>query len=169
MTPAAYVAQHALPAALALLLDDMDSPAARAMVLAICWQESGFRARRQYGNGPARGWAQFEMGGVEGVLEHPASRDHAAKLCRTLGYDSADARAVHLAIEHNDVLALGFARLLLWTDPRALPQSSGEAPMGWLQYYACWRPGKPHESKWAESFARGWAAVACDLPGTVRA
>ena len=166
MTTPLYLARHALPTALSLLPDVMDTPAARALVLAICWQESGCKARRQYGHGPARGFAQFEMGGVEGVLEHPASRAHAAALCGTLGYDPADARGVHLALEHNDVLALGFARLLLWTDPRPLPQADA-APSGWLLYLATWRPGKPRPEKWAASFAHGWAAA--DLPGTVRA
>lgn len=167
MTTALYIARHAVPTALALLPDRMDSPAARAMVLAICWQESAFKARRQYGNGPARGFAQFEMGGVEGVLQHEASREDADALCRTLGYDPANPRHIHQALEHNDVLAMGFARLLLWTDRRSLPSSEDMAG-GWLQYCDTWRPGKPRAEKWASSFARGWA-LASDLPGTVRA
>lgn len=164
MTPLRYVRTHVYPVAFSLLPPQMDSPAARAMLTAIGLQESRFLHRRQMAQGPARGWWQFEMGGVEGVLSHHASRPSAEAVCRVLGYDPADERGIHLALEHNDVLAACFARLLLWTDPRLLP--SADRPVdGWTQYLATWRPGKPHASTWAGHFAAAWAA---DLSGTVR-
>ena len=46
MTTADYVARHVLPAAFALLPPQMDSPQARAMLMAIGWQESRFSHRR---------------------------------------------------------------------------------------------------------------------------
>jgi hypothetical protein len=87
-------------------------------------------------------------------------------VCQVLGYDSADDRGIHLAIEHNDILAACFARLLLWTDPRLLPQGPERAVDGWAQYLATWRPGKPHAATWGGHFSTAWAS---DLPGTVRA
>jgi len=163
-----YVLNHVLPAAATLLPPQMDSAPARAMLVSIALQESGFKHRRQVAGyatdgsrafGPARGWWQFEMGGVEGVLEHHASRPSALALLDVLGYGRS-AREVHLAIEHNDVLACCFARLLLWTDARMLPQDATKSPDGWLQYLSTWNPGRPHASTWARNFADGWQAVA---------
>jgi hypothetical protein len=152
-----YVVEHVYPVAVALLPAEMWEREAFAMLTAIGFQESAFTHRRQLPNGPARGFWQFELGGTEGVLEHPASRDHAAHVLAALSYnDYPSSRDVHLAIEHNDVLACCFARLLLWTDPRALP-SQGKPTDGWLQYLATWRPGKPHQSTWAGNFARAWS------------
>jgi hypothetical protein len=174
MTPLRYVLTHVYPLAFSLLPPQMNSGPALVMLTAIALQESRFLHRRQIASraggilafGPARGWWQFEMGGVEGVLSHHASRASAEAVCRVLGYDPADERGVHLALEHNDVLAACFARLLLWTDPRLLPQGPDKAVDGWTQYLATWRPGKPHATTWAGHFATAWSA---DLPGTVRA
>lgn len=163
-----YVINHVLPAAFSLLPPQMDSRPARAMCVAVCLQESGFKFRRQIGSyteagapvyGPARGWAQFELGGTEGVLEHHSSRASAAAVLDILGYRQASARDVHVALEHNDVLALAFVRLLLWTDPRLIPQDVGHASDGWLQYLSCWRPGKPKATTWQQHFADAWTAT----------
>lgn len=150
-----YVTAHVYPAAMSLLPAEMWEREAFAMLTAIGLQESRFTFRRQYPNGPARGFWQFEMGGVEGVLEHRATRSHAADVCAALGYGRADARSIHLAIEHNDALACCFARLLLWTDPRPLPNMTRPND-GWLQYLATWQPGKPHASAWPGHFASAW-------------
>jgi hypothetical protein len=80
-----------------------------------------------------------------------------------MGY-SADPREIHLALEHNDVLAAVFARLNLWWSPKALP-GAGDAARGWELYTSTWRPGKPHRTTWDEHFAAGWSV---DWPGTVR-
>lgn len=161
---ALYVVQHVYPVMTALLPAPMASRPAFALLTAIALQETKFVARRQYGPGPARGFWQFEMGGTEGVLEHHASRAIAVGVCDVLGYPP-DPRTVHLALEHNDVLAACFARLLLWTDPRMLPQTADDAMTGWLQYLACWRPGKPHPDTWNRYFEAAWGL---DGPGTVR-
>ena len=162
MTTAAYLRDAIIPTALSLLPAPMESFAARAMLLAIAGQESGYRYRRQVG-GPARGWWQFEAGGgVVGVLEHPASRGAAGEVLATLGYAGATAAQIHAALEHNDVLAAVFARLLLWTDPRPLPQSVLSGVDGWAIYLATWRPGKPRPQTWAGYYAASW-------PGAVRA
>lgn len=163
MTPA-YLARYVIPAAYALLPPAMTSARATAMLLAIALQESdGLRARRQYGAGPARGFWQFERGtpatrgGVTGVLLHPQVGPLARGVCRALVVDP-DPAAVYVAIEHQDVLAAAFGRLLLWTLPEALP-GRDDAPAAWAQYLRAWRPGKPHPGTWAGHYATAWTEV----------
>lgn len=146
-----------IAAALSLLPDRMTSTEAVVQMLAIGLQESRFEHRHQIG-GPAHGWWQFELGGgVRGVLTHPASRDHARSLCAARGV-SPSASAVFAAIERDDILAAGFARLLLWTDPRPLP-AIGEVQSAWDYYIRNWRPGKPHPKSWAPLYAQAMEEV----------
>lgn len=167
MTPAACLTAVIAPA-LGLLPALMDTPAARAMLVAIALQESGLRHRRQIGSyrdgkpvlGPARGWWQFEKdGATAAVLEHRASRTLAKDVLEAQGMANAPVRSVHQALETDDVLAACFARLLLWTDPRALPSGPSAYPQGWLIYLGTWRPGKPKEQPWAGHYATAWEAV----------
>lgn len=147
----------AIAPALALLPERMTSPAAETMLLAIGLQESRLVHRRQIG-GPARGLFQFERGGgVRGVLLHPVSREHAAAVCRARGVDPTEV-AVYNALEHDDVLAAAFARLLLWTDPLPLP-ALGRVDAAWNLYLRTWRPGRPHERTWAGLYAQALEAV----------
>lgn len=157
MTTLDYIRRLVIPAAYDLLPTHMASAEATAMLLAIGVQESdGFRARAQYGNGPARGFWQFERGGgVAGVLEHRGAGPIIAALCEQTFQVSPVPSACHTAIEHNDILAAVFARLLLWTVPGRLPGRL-DVDLAWHQYLAGWRPGKPHASKWADSYAVGW-------------
>lgn len=132
----------------AIIGEHFDTPSARAMLWAIGRQESRFEHRRQIG-GPARGFWQFEKGGgVKGVLTHAASKHHAAALCKERGVDATTA-AVYPALEKDDILAAGFARLLLFTDPAPLPAPrAGLAQDAWAYYKRNWRPGKPHRQTW---------------------
>lgn len=125
-----------------------DSRDARALLFAIGRQESRFEHRKQVG-GPARGFWQFEKGGgVKGVLTHKASAASAKKLCEALDVEPT-ADAVYNALADNDVLAAGFARLLLFTDAAALPAAKpGLAQEAWAYYKRNWRPGKPHRQTW---------------------
>ncbi|CAB3925121.1 hypothetical protein [Achromobacter ruhlandii] len=156
------IVSGAISPALALLPTRMDTPAARVMLLAIGLQESRFVHRRQIG-GPARGFWQFEKGtrasrgGVWGVYLHPASKDRLAALCKARSV-SCDPDAIYAALEYDDVLAAGVARLLLWTDPKALPQI-GEADAAWALYQRTWRPGKPHPQTWPALYAQAMAAL----------
>jgi hypothetical protein len=153
-----YHAHWTLPAALALLPPRLDSPPARALLVAIGLQESEFRARRQQPRGPARGFWQFELaGGVAGVLTHAASAPLIHPILETLCVTPA-ANACHVAIEHNDVLAAVFARLLLWTVPGTLPGPDDPAG-GWHQYLRGWRPGAPRPESWVVNYRRAWAAI----------
>lgn len=129
------------------------SDAATRLLLAIALQESGLTHRYQMLDsgrpGPARGWWQFELGGVAGVMTHPRSRDLARALC-----DHCCVRwerdAVWRALEGHDVLAVGVARLLLWTDLAALPETEPDA---WACYLRLWRPGRPHPDTWPRHWA----------------
>lgn len=130
----------------------MDSPFARVNQAAIGQQESGYLVRRQYGNGPARGYWQFEEGGgVKGVMEHKATSELARSVCHARGVPFVR-RTVWEALETDDVLAAAFCRLLMWTDSGKLPTSEDD---GWAMYARTWRPGKPHPDKWPASWKFG--------------
>jgi hypothetical protein len=139
-----------------------ENPRADQLLLTIALQESGLVHRVQRlasgAPGPARGWWQFErLGGVAGVLGHPASATVARRLCERL-YVPASAADVWRCLEGHDALAAGFARLLLWTDPHALPQTR-DAAGGWDYYLRLWRPGTPHPATWG----RHWETAAAAL------
>lgn len=151
---------RALREAFDLIPTRMNSPRAIHLLLAIGLQESRLTFRdqlesrdgRDLVDGPAMGLWQFERGGgVKGVLNHPATGRYAAKLCEYRGVAPTTA-AVWKALERDDVLAAGFARLLLYTLPQALP-GPNEADEGWQQYLEAWRPGRPHADTWAGFYA----------------
>lgn len=141
------IIKWAINPALALLPPGMDTPAARVMLLAIGLQESRFEHRRQLvgrpprPEGPAKSFWQGEQGGgmVHGVRLHVATRAHAAELYRARSVAATD-RAIWDAIEYDDVLAAGLARLLLWSDPFRLPDVGDEGG-AWALYLRTWRPG----------------------------
>lgn len=135
-----------------LLPMKMDSHFARVNQAAIGQQESGYLVRRQYGNGPARGYWQFEEGGgVKGVMEHKSTAELARSVCHARGVPFVR-RAVWEVLETDDVLAAAFCRLLMWTDSGKLPTSEAD---GWAMYARTWRPGKPHPDKWPASWKFG--------------
>ena len=154
----------AISEALALLPPGMGSREARVMLVAIGLQESRFKYRRQLVGkpaqpvGPATGFWQFEKnGGVKGVLTHASTSKIARGLCDVRGV-AAEPLAVWDALQRDDVLAAGFARLLLWTDPKPLPRI-GDAHAAWALYLRLWRPGKPHPETWPALYADAVRAV----------
>ncbi len=165
------IIETAINPALKLLPVAMDTPQARVMLLAIGLQESRFEHRFQVvrgrpgAKGPARGFWQFEpgtrasRGGVWGVWLHDASRFRLSQLCaaRHCAFEPA---AIYAAIEIDDVLAVGVARLLLFTDPLRLP-AVDDVDGAWALYAKrCWRPGRPHRQTWDAFHAQARAAVA---------
>lgn len=145
------IRERAIAPALAMLPARMTSDMAEVLLLAIGLQESGLIHRHQIG-GPAHGLLQFERGGgVRGVMNHPASKDHAARICVERGVEPTVVAAFD-AIEFDDVLAMAFGRLLLWTDPNPLPDVQG-VNGAWDLYLRVWRPGKPHRHTWARHYA----------------
>jgi len=155
-------AMQAIDAALLLLPPAMDSAAARVMLLAIGLQESRLTARVQIvdggGQGPARGLWQFERGGgCAGVLRHSASRYWMHGVCAARSVRPSPAE-LWAALATDDVLAAAAARLLLFTDPKRLPDLGNEAG-AWALYQRVWRPGKPHPRTWRALYSQALAAV----------
>jgi len=137
-----------LTEALAYFPPNFDSKQARVQLLANGGLESdGFRARRQYANGPARGILQFEQGnaksrgGVWAVLNHRATSAYAREVAEARGV-APEAGKVWAAMEFDDVLALAFGRLLLWADAAPLPRL-GDVAGAYACYIRTWNPGKP--------------------------
>ena len=152
----AAIIEYAINPAMALLPPKMTSDKATVMLLAIGLQESRLTHRKQIG-GPAKSFLQFESGGgVKGVMTHSASVASAKILCQALAVPF-DRTSIFQAMEFNDVLAFGLGRLLLYTDPKALPEI-GDAQGAWDLYQRVWRPGKPHRQTWDELYA-----VACKV------
>lgn len=151
----------AIEAAFDLLPSKMDTPNARVILAAIGYQESdGYRVRRQYGNGPAAGYWQFERGGIKGVMLHAASARLAAEVCDSRGVPF-NSEKIWEAFQTDDVLAAAFARLLMYTDAAPLP-ALGDVQGAWHLYAdkaRTWSPGKPHPDKWATSYAFGRSVV----------
>lgn len=134
------VIEHAIRPAYALLPASMRSREATVLLLAIGLQESEFKHRRQI-KGPARGFWQFEFaGGFRGVLNHSTTAQHAMMLGDARGYARQTEAEQFSQLELDDVYAAGIARLLLWTDPKALPALN--QPGAAFDYYIRnWRPG----------------------------
>lgn len=151
-----------IAAGIALLPPKMDSTAASVLLYATNRQENPKRLPKQVG-GPAVGDYQFEKGGgVRGVMYHDAVRGTTAKVCAARGAPF-DAEAIYQALKTDPVLAAALARLLYYTDPKALPDAGDEAG-AWALYLRTWRPGayarQPEElrAKWRKSYAEAMAA-----------
>ena len=135
----------------------MISVESKAMLIAIGLQESRFEHRRQV-SGPARGFWQFEQGGgIHGVLNHAATRRLIRDALDQLRYDDST-WTCYTAVEHNDVLAMTFARYLLWTVAGPLPVW-GQHQHAWRYYVDGWRPGKPHRETWDAFYNQAWEHV----------
>jgi hypothetical protein len=167
MSPQTFNDQVLTPA-LALLPVAMDSKKARVMLIAIGLQESRLAHRWQVlqggGKGPARGLMQFEQGtaasrgGVWGVFLHPASRYWLSVLCESRGV-GCEPRQIYAAIEVDDILAAGVARLLLFTDPHRLPEIDDVQGAWHLYANRTWRPGKPKPDSWRANHKAAVLAV----------
>jgi len=144
--------------ALRLLPAVMNTPPARAQLLAIGLQESRFIHRHQI-NGPAHGFWQFEPNGIRAVLNHVTVGHAAMYLCDALGAGlEAETVKVFEAVEYNDMLAAGLARLLLRASPKPLAPRD-EPEKAWQLYIDAWRPGKPHRQTWDAFYDLAWEAV----------
>lgn len=158
------IMHSAINPGLGLLPAKMDSDKARVMLLAAGLQESRLQYRYQktndpYQKGPARGLWQFERaGGTRGVINHMQTRDYAKAVCeaRDVPFDDV---LVWTRLEFDDVLAAAFARLLMWADPKPLPDVDASHEDAWNCYLRCWRPGKPHRDTFDAFHAQARAQV----------
>ncbi|BBP84889.1 MULTISPECIES: hypothetical protein [unclassified Pseudomonas] len=144
--------------ALALLPDEMNSPEAQLMLLAIALQESGLEKRPLVTGGPHSYWqseSPDEM--VHFVLRCPVTRDVAVEVCDARQVPPVDER-VRVALGHDDTLAAAFARLLLWSDPARLP-ALDEVEASWDLYIRTWRTPDPRPELWPEHHARAAQVV----------
>lgn len=154
----AEITERAIDPALVLLPKRLDSPSARVQLLTTGLQESRFAYRRQIVGGqpigPAKSFWQGERGGgmVHGVRLHDATKGYARTLYAARAVAPRDT-AIWNAIENDDVLAAGLARLLIYTDPYKLP-ALGRDQDAWELYVRTWRPGKPRRDTWNGFYAR---------------
>jgi hypothetical protein len=158
------ILRTAINPALGMLPVKMDSDAARVMMLTITLQEARGIDRYQKvagdpsAKGPARGLWENERGGVYCVMTNPATKAHAEAVCKALKVPF-DQVLIHAALEHKDVLAAAFARLILWADPKPLPGVDADHETAWQCYLRTWRPGKPHRETWDEYHTAARAQV----------
>ena len=151
------VRRNILIPAMRLLPETMNSPKSQVMLLAIGLQESRFQYRKQI-NGPAKGFWQFEQyGGVRGVLVHPNTKQFSVDICNKRNIP-AMVKNVYDALEHDDILAACFARLLLWSDYKEIP-AIGQVEKAWECYLRNWRPGKPRRHHWDSSYAQAMDCI----------
>jgi hypothetical protein len=129
---------------------------ARVLLLAIAGQESGWTNRLQIG-GHARSFWQFEREVVRAVMTHYRSTGKVSALCKALEVPR-ETMTLHEAVAWNDNLAVGMARLLLWTDLAPLPRID-DPGSGWKYYLRNWRPGKPRPDAWAARHSASVAAI----------
>lgn len=128
---------------------------ARILVMTIAGQESNWQHRLQIG-GPARSYWQFELGGgVDDVFRVTGTQ--LQKVCVSLDIPF-DRKTVFEAMAWNDRLAGAMARLLLYVDPRPLPDV-GDTAAGWDFYLRNWRPGAPRPEAWPKLYAQALAAM----------
>lgn len=139
-----------------------DDPNTHRMLVAISAQEADLQYRaqldaqgRENPNGPALGLLQFEkgtytsLGGVSGVIMHYKSAPFLKRACVYFHLPFTN-EAIWRAQRTNDQFAFITGRLLLWTDPYAMPK---EQKVGWVAYAdRLWRPGKPHPERWAANW-----------------
>jgi hypothetical protein len=155
--------QGPMAEAYALLPARMESRAATIQVIATCLQESGLVNRTQFGGGPARGIAQFELGkpgtgaGVTGVFEHAATREALRNVCfrRNVVFSPI---AIWNRLATDDVLALALARLGYWANAHPLP-SAGDEEGAWRYYLETWHPGEPRPQDWPGNYTAAQGAV----------
>lgn len=150
VAPDTFLEKVVVPA-LQLLPAQMTSSEAKVIILAIGLQETHFRSRQQYNDGPATGFFQFELGGVREVLQNRRTSQIIQDVCSQLDVDCTDI-AIHEALKTNDVLTVVMARLLLWCDPHAMP-AMDDVEGSWNSYIYEWMPGKPRRLDWTANHA----------------
>lgn len=153
------IRRTAIEPALRLLPEGMGGARAEVMLLAIGLQESGFVQRRP-DIGPERGFWRArpddDMVGI--VLRHPFSAPLAVAACDARRVPPIEER-VFAALEHDDVLAAAFARLLLHSEGERLPPV-GEVADAWTLYCRIWRPAQEQRQSWDRSYALAMDALA---------
>jgi hypothetical protein len=141
------------------------TPEAQCLLLAIAGTETNWDERVQYlASQLGRSYFQFEPNGVHALMDHPVSKPLLLKLCDTLDIPKSPV-LVHEAVAWCDPLAVGMARLLLWTDAEALPKL-GSWGLAGLYYERNWKPGKPDLARFRDCYATALRIIAPAGHGT---
>jgi len=95
------------------------------------------------------------------MLRHPLIGPMVRALARSLGCPITALGIWEdlLGNPNAETLAVGLARLLLWSDRYPLPTNAAE---GWGVYDRVWRPGDPHPETWPDTYAEADAVVPLD-------
>lgn len=155
MTNAPYTAATLLSKVIVPTLTaiDLDSSAARTILLGTCAQESRMgEYRRQIGGGPALGIFQVEPATAADtwdnyIMFRPALR-------KAVGILLGDGDRI-AALEHNDIYSCAIARIIYRRAPTPLPDSNDLDAQA--AYYVRWynRGGKAT----VKEYAANWAAL----------
>ena len=147
-------------AGLALLPPKMTTDAAKRMLLAIGFQESGWLTTVQYGGGPAHSVWQMEGGAMSGIAQVMLHASDACKaLCEKCGIAyTRPAIYAAMADPSQQAFACAVARLLLWTARGELPPPVPESEQAaWSYYVSSWHPGKPDRKRFTRSWSQALA------------
>lgn len=154
-----WVVDHVLPAAYAVLPEELRTQQAARMILAIGAQSSRFKSRRLMSKSARRGYWLLEADHVGEVLRFTKGRGPLLAAGAALGYGllMMEELEIRAALEHNDVLGAIVARCMLPPHLEAL-DSAGSA---WMAYRSIWRPrGAAAElGAWEAHYAAAGAAV----------
>ena len=137
----------------------------RLILCAISGQESNWADVQQGGNGPGRGYFQFELETCGELLINPASQTMAIKVCNALKVIPQE-DYVYTALLHYQNLQVAFARLDLWCDASPLPPY-GDEMAAWQTYLRVWRPGKPSLERWTGNYLAALTADEQAYPGKI--
>lgn len=121
----------------------------RLALLAFAGQETIWQNIQQHGGGPGRGPWQFEPPTCGLVLNNPASKIMAHRLCGTVGIAATQGAVYDRLLDRR--ISPFMARLDTWCDPRALP-TYGDQQATWEMYMREWRPGRPHPAFWSRFY-----------------
>jgi len=124
---------------LLFLPEEMRAEQAAFLLTVVAGVESARTARYQI-KGTAHSFFQFERIGVAGLMGQPVTSLTLRDACLTFVVPY-DAQTIYDVITWCDALATICARLLLWADPKPIPEI-GDVEESWVPYQPCWRPGK---------------------------
>ncbi len=129
----------------------------RALMLAVGLQTSRFEHRRQV-QGAGRGfWGFDQSGAIHSVLQHPSTRGAIRYVLDKLRYDDSSWTS-YVACESNDILAMSFARMLLWIVPGPLPVR-GAHQAAWIYYCNAFLPTAVNRETWNAFYDEAWSYV----------
>jgi hypothetical protein len=133
-----------------LTVDWQDDAPARLLLCTIAGQESAWENVQQGGDGPGRGYFQFEPETCGELLVNSVSHAMMFKVCAALKIEATET-VVYGALLADPKLQVAMARFDLWCDRAPLP-AYGDEMAAWETYLRIWRPGKPSLERWSGNY-----------------